>query len=165
FSLIEAGLYGPLFIFLPSVASSPLGGWLADRLSTRLPGGRMAVQALGLLAGAAFVGLVSLTSAVGVLLASMALFGFCKGLYDSNIWASLYDVIEPRARSTATGIMNAVAWGGGALGSTFVGVFTKYGRHATQVANMSEAMAYGAVVYIVCGAAMVAIILTRARKD
>jgi MFS family permease len=165
FGLIDAGLYGTLFIFLPSVASSPLGGWLADRLARTFPGGRMAVQALGLLAGAAFVGLVSLTSAVGVLLASMALFGFCKGLYDSNIWASLYDVIEPRARSTATGIMNSVAWGGGALGPIFVGVVTKYGRHTSQVANMSEAMACGAAVYVVCGLGLVAIILGRARKD
>ena len=125
----------------------------------------MLVQATGLFAGAAFIALVALTPKVGVLLVSMTLFGFCKGLYDSNIWASLYDVIEPRARSTATGIMNSVAWGGGALGPIFVGLVTKYGRHASQVANMSEAIASGAAVYVVCGVAMLLIIFNRAGKD
>ena len=99
------------------------------------------------------------------MLAAMTLFGFCKGLYDSNIWASVYDVIEPRVRGTVTGVMNSVGWGGGALGPLFVGFVTKYGRHPKQIDNMSEAIACGAGVYLVCGVAMVLIILRRARKD
>jgi MFS family permease len=165
FSLIEAGLFGTLYFSLASAVGSPLGGWLADRLAQNFVGGRMLVQASGLLTGAALIALVALTPKVGVLLGSMTLFGFCKGLYDSNIWASLYDVIEPRARGTATGIMNSVGWGGGALGPTFVGLVTKYGRHASQVANMSEAIASGAAIYVVCGVAMLLIVFSRAGKD
>lgn len=48
-------------------------------------------------------------------------FGFCKGLYDSGIFASLFDAIEPRARGTPTGLMNTVGWGGGAVGPVAVG--------------------------------------------
>ena len=105
------------------------------------------VQALGLLVGATFVGIVGLTSSVDTLLAAMTLFGLCKGLYDANIFASLFDVIEPRARATAAGIMNTVGWGGGALGPLVVGLVTKYGRHAKAIDNMSEAIAFGAVIY------------------
>jgi len=148
FKLTLAGLSGSVFINLASACSGPLGGLLADRWAKYFPGGRMAVQALGLLAGAVFVGIVGLTKNVPTLIGSMVVFGLCKGLYDSNIFASMYDVIEPRARATAAGLMNTIGWGGGALGPVAVGFATKYGRHATEVENMSEAIAFGAFVYV-----------------
>jgi len=165
FKLTAAGLSGTLFIHAASAVSAPLGGWLADRWARRLAGGRMLVQAVGLLAGAAFVGLVGLTANVRTLLLAMALFGFCKGLYDSNIWASLYDVIEPRARGTAAGIMNTIGWGGGALGPVAVGLVTKYGRHARAIDNMSEAIASGAIIYLLGGLLLLGIAFGRARRD
>ncbi|HEU5079521.1 MAG TPA: MFS transporter [Opitutaceae bacterium] len=156
FRLTSAGLSGSVFIHLASAFSAPLGGILADRLVKRYLGGRILVQAAGLLLGATFVALVGLTHSVSTLLWSMTFFGICKGLYDSNIWASLYDVVPPRARSTAVGIVNTVGWGGGALGPLAVGFATKYGRHASTIENMSEAIAFGAIIYVV-GAAVLAI--------
>jgi MFS family permease len=165
FKLTAAGLSGSVFIHLASAASVPLGGLLADRLARRFPGGRMLVQAGGLLLGAAFVGIVGLTTSTGTLLAAMACFGACKGIYDSNIFAAVFDVIEPRARASAVGIMNAVGWGGGALGPLAVGLATKYGRHAKEVDNMSEAIAFGGVIYVVAAALLLIAALGFARRD
>jgi MFS family permease len=176
FALTSAGLTGAVFIHLASAASAPAGGVLADRLARRMAGGRMVVQASGLLAGATFVALVGLTADVTTLVVAMTLFGICKGLYDSNIFASLYDVIEPRARATAAGLMNTVGWGGGALGPVAVGLATKYGRHvaagtsesarrAAEVANMSEAIACGAIIYVLAAALLVVAALVFARRD
>jgi MFS family permease len=148
YDLEWAGLYGSAFIHLPSAVSVPLGGWWADRLARRLAGGRMLVQATGLLVGSVFVFLFGTTTEVRTLLIAMTLFGACKGIYDANIFASLYDVIEPRARALAAGIMNTVGWGGGALGPIFVGWYAKYGPYTTEVANMSQAIAASAVLYI-----------------
>jgi MFS family permease len=153
FRLAAAGLSGTAFIHLASALSAPLGGVLADRLVCRFAGGRMLVQAFGLLVGAAFVGVVGLTSSVATLITAMTLFGFCKGLYDANIFASLFDVIAPRLRATATGVMNTVGWGGGALGPLAVGYATQYGRHEKAIDNMSEAIAFGAIIYVI-GAAL-----------
>jgi len=149
FELTNAGLSGSVFIHLASAVSVPLGGWLADRWSQRLAGGRMLVQALGLAAGSVFVFLVGTTERVGVLLATMSLFGLCKGLYDSNIFAALFDVVGPRARGTAAGVMNTVGWSGGALATIAVGFASKHGRHATEMENMSEAIALCSLVYII----------------
>jgi MFS family permease len=151
YTLANAGFSGTAFIHLSSAVSAPLGGVLADALSRRRAGGRMLVQACGLLIGAAFVFLVGATNRTQVLLISMTLFGFCKGLYDSNIFASLYDVVEPRARATAAGFMNTVGWIGGAFGPLYVGYFALHGSWGSQIANMSHAIAMTAGIYIVSG--------------
>lgn len=165
FDLIAAGLWGTLFIHLPSAFGAPAGGMLADRLTRRLAGGRMLVQALGLLGGSVFVFVVGTTADVYVLLPAMGCFGLCKGLYDSNIFASLYDVVEPRARGTAAGVMNTVGWGGGALGPLFVGWAATHGRHATEVENMSDAIARCGAIYLAGAALLFTTVLFFTRRE
>ncbi len=148
FRLTWAGLTGTVFTNLASAVSVPLGGWLADRWAQRLRGGRMLVQAGGLLVGSAFVFLVGSTNAVAVLLGAMTCFGLCKGLYDASIFASLFDVVDPRARGTAAGIMNTMGWLGGALGPVAVGAFSKYGAGASEMENMSHAIAFCSLIYV-----------------
>ena len=84
----------------------------------------------------------------------------------SNIFASLYDVIEPRARGTAAGLMNTVGWSGGALGPLLVGWIAKHGSAPTEMENMSNAISWCSAVYIL-GAALliVAIILFSKRSS
>jgi MFS family permease len=166
FKLTSAGLSGSVFIHLASAVSAPLGGWLADRWSRRFAGGRMLVQGFGLLIGSAFVYLVGSTREVGVLLAAMTCFGLCKGLYDGSIFASIFDVVEPRARGTAAGIMNTVGWGGGALGPLAVGWLAQHGHYGSEMENMSHAIAACGAVYIV-GAVLLfaAAFLHRARAQ
>ena len=156
FKLTAAGLSGTVFIHLASAVGAPLGGWLADRWSQRIWGGRILVQALGLVLGSVFVFFVGSTRSVGVLLLTMTLFGACKGLYDSNIFASLFDFIEPRARGTVAGIMNSVGWGGAALAPVAVGWLTQHGPHASEMANMSEAISFCSLIYLASAALLFA---------
>jgi MFS family permease len=164
FRLAAAGLSGTVFIHLASAASVPVAGALADRLTRRFAGGRMLVQGLGLLAGAAFVVMVGRTGDRGTLILAMTAFGLCKGFYDSGIFASLFDAVEPRARGTAAGMMNTVGWGGGALGPVFVGWASKYGSRPTEVENMSDAIAFGGAVYLVSAAMIAAAMWLHARQ-
>ena len=164
FRLASAGLSGTVFIHLASAASVPVAGALADRLTRRFAGGRMLVQAAGLLAGAVFVVMVGRTADTTALILAMTAFGACKGFYDSGIFASLFDAIEPRARGTAAGLMNTVGWGGGALGPLFVGWASKYGSRPTEVENMSDAIAFGGVIYLVAAALVAAALLLFARQ-
>ena len=164
FRLASAGLSGTVFIHLASAASVPVAGALADRLTRRFAGGRMIVQAAGLLAGAVFVVMVGRTGDTTTLILAMTAFGACKGFYDSGIFASLFDAIEPRARGTAAGLMNTVGWGGGALGPLFVGWASKYGSRPTEVENMSDAIAFGGVIYLAAAALVAAALLLFARQ-
>ncbi len=162
--LAVAGLTGTVFIQLASAVGSPLGGVLADRLARRYRGGRMLVQALGLLSGAGFVFLTGTTREVGVLMFAMSVFGFCKGLYDANIFASLYDVVDPRARASAAGLMNCVGWAGGAMAPALIGRLVTYGGAANEVANFSRAIAFGGIIYLVGAALLVGAFLLLARR-
>lgn len=164
YSIGAAGLTGTVYVHLASAITVPFAGWLADSLCRRFRAGRMMVQTAGLVLGATFVFLVGSTSSTTTLLLAMTCFGVCKGLYDSGIFASLYDVIEPRARGTAAGIMNTIGWGGGALGPLAVGIATKYGRHPTAIENMSEAIAFGAVIYIVGAVLLILAAVVHSRR-
>jgi MFS family permease len=121
-SLATAGLTATIFVQLASMVGSPTGGWLADMLRRRSPRGRIAVQMLGVLGGAPFVVLCGLTPSVGTLIIALTAWGFFKGLYDANIFASAFDVIRPEARGSAAGFMNCVGWlGGGGTAPIVIG--------------------------------------------
>lgn len=151
YKLAMAGLNGTVYIFLASAVSVPLAGTLADLCARRWLGGRILPQAVGLLAGAAFVALVGFTTDRTTLLAAMAAFGACKGLYDAGIFASLYDVVPPQSRGTAAGIMNTVCWGGGALGPYLTGWYSENGPHSTPIENMSEFISWCGLIYLIGG--------------
>lgn len=114
-SVALAGLSATLFAQFASMAGSPIGGWLADRAQAKRAGGRMTVQAIALFCGAPFVVLCSQTRSAVLLACALTAWGFFKGLYDANIFASMFDVIAPEVRGTAAGVMNMVGWlvGGG----------------------------------------------------
>jgi MFS family permease len=110
---------------LASLVGALAGGYLAD-LAARRPGGRIRVQAIGLLCGAPFVLATDLAGTLALTVAALIGVGFCKGLYDANIFASLYDVVRPPLRGTAAGLMNAVGWTGGSLGALAVGALSDH---------------------------------------
>ena len=133
------------------------GGFLADIASSR-PGGRIRIQAFSLMLGAPFVLATGWAWSIPVLIVVLAAVGLCKGAYDANIFASLYDVIRPPLRGTAAGLMNSVGWTGGFLAPTVVGIMSDW-------FGLGLAIASTAVVYLLAGLlAIVASILAARRQ-
>jgi sugar phosphate permease len=141
-NLAASGLAATIFVQLASMLSSPLGGWWADVLRRKSAGGRMKVQAIGLICGAPFVVLCGWTRSIPVLIVALAAWGFFKGLYDANIFASLFDVVPAEARGTAAGFMNMIGWLGGGAAPLVVGfVARSY--------SLGLAISMAAAVYVV----------------
>ena len=107
---------------LASLPGAVLGGVAADRAARRRRGGRIRVQSLGLILAAPFVFLTGWSTSVAPLIAGLIGAGLCKGIYDSNIFASLFDVVAPEDRGIAAGLMNALGWTGGFAAPFVVGV-------------------------------------------
>ncbi len=147
-SLSMAGLNGTIWLQLASIAGVITGGILADRLARRTPVGRMLIQIFGLLAGAPFIFLTGYTLSVPVLVLAMAGFGYFKGLYDANTWASLYDVVPPHRRAAALGLMNSIGWvGGGVAPVAIAAASARYGMSAC-LSGTSAIYLLSAVVYL-----------------
>lgn len=130
---------------LASVPGAALGGWLADRAARRSAGGRIRTQVLGLILAAPFVLLAGWTGSVALLAVALVGAGLCKGIYDANIFAALYDVVPVEDRGTAAGLMNTVGWSGGVVAPIAVGF-------ASDRLGLGAAIASTAMVYLLVGA-------------
>ncbi len=150
-SLLMAGLNGTAYLQVASVLGVLSGGFLADAAVKRGAGvhrgGRMLTQSLGLLGGVPFLFFAGHTRVVPVLLAALVGFGFFKGVYDANIWASLYDVVPTHRRGSALGIMNSLGWLGGGTAPVVIAL-------AAQRYGMGAAISATASIYLVLGLAL-----------
>lgn len=157
--LAMAGLTATLYIQLASMLGSPLGGWLADVLRKRTPGGRILVQAVGIFLEAPFAAWCALTGSMEWLIVSLILWGIVKGFYEANIFASVFDVIRPEARGTATGFMNMMGWlAGGGTAPIFVG-------YLSERIGLSHAMALTSLSYVIASVLLLIAVFGFVRGD
>ena len=122
FSLARAGFDSTFYHYLAAFFGVLIGARIADSYSFKVTGIRGSVQAFGLLLGAPFIFLMGISNTPFVIYISLALFGLFRGVYDSNIFAALYDVVEPEYRSTTTGLMLMFAFISGAAAPYILGI-------------------------------------------
>lgn len=139
-TLSMAGFSGTAYLQVASILGVLLGGVLADRLVRRRRGGRMLAQSLGLAAGVPFLFLTGWVHALGAVMIAIVGFGLAKGVYDANIWASLYDVVPLHQRGTAVGVMNSLGWIGGGVAT--VGIAYAAERYGFAVCLSATSVIY-----------------------
>lgn len=126
-SLGMAAFDAAVYPQLASMAGSTCGGFLADMRARRSRGGRIGVQFAGVLAGIPFVAICGLSGSLPMVKGALVGWGFFKGIYDSNIFASAFDVIPASLRGTVSGLMNCVGWlVGGGLAPAAIGLAAAY---------------------------------------
>lgn len=160
-SLSMAGLNATLWLQLASVAGVVVGGWWADAWAGHVRGGRVLVQAIGLAFGTPLIFMAGWEeTSVGDLVLILIGFGFCKGLYDSNTWAALYDFVRTERRSTALGLVNGIGWLiGGAPAPTVIAWTAGY-------IGFGPSLSATAAIYLACAVLMLvarAVYVSRAK--
>jgi len=143
-SLSMAGFNSTVYIQIASVLGVLTGGVLADAFHKKSRSGRMITQALGLLCGVPFLFLTGSTASIALLIVAMIGFGYFKGIYDANIFASLYDVVAVEHRGAAAGILNSLGW----LGAGFAPIAVAVGAEHY---GMSASLSATAVIYLLIG--------------
>jgi len=143
------GLHAVLWHYLGALAGVMIGSRVADRFVRRRPGIRMEMNILGLVIGAPFIVWMANASAFSACCAAMALFGFFRGIYDSNQFASIFDVIEPRFRASAMGVMLCLAF----IFSSLAPVALGYVRDAVGLVSGLSALAG----FFLVGAALITV--------
>jgi len=120
-SLADAGFSAMFYSNLCALIGVLVAGRVSDQWARRRRRVRMEFECAGLLLGAPFIALMALAQNFWLCCLGLAGFGFCRGIYDSNLFAALFDVIEPRYRASAVGIMLAMAFIGAGFAPVALG--------------------------------------------
>jgi sugar phosphate permease len=157
-SLSTAGFTSMFFHFALAFLGVLIGGKLSDQFALKRKQARLEIELIGLLGGAPFIFIMGYTPHLYISYAALAAFGFFRGIYDSNLYAALFDVIEPRFRATAVGIMTAFAFIIGAFAPLILGIVkTKYG--------LSVGISSLSLCYLLSAAMILAALLFFFKKD
>lgn len=121
-SVTYAGFSSLVYHHIGAFFGVMFGSRLADKLAKKDPQKRLVIQSMALFGGAPFIFLMGFSANQAITYVALALFGFMRGVYDSNIFASLYEVVKPSIRSSSTGFMLMFAFLMGAFAPLFLGI-------------------------------------------
>jgi len=141
----QAVFHAVFWFYAGAFAGVSLGGRLSDRLRPRRLLVRFEVELAGLLLCIPFILIIAATSRLGIMVAALLLFGFATGVYDSNLYAALLDVTDPRYRAMATGLFGCGGCIVGALGPVVMGLLSDAFSIRTAFASLAAFALAGAV--------------------
>ncbi|GAB3954127.1 MFS transporter [Spirosoma harenae] len=144
-SLTDAGFSSLFYHHLGAFLGVLSGAKIADYYAKANPKSRLVVQALGLLLGAPFIYGISMSQTQPLTYIALFLFGIFRGWYDSNIVASLYEVVSPKIRSSAYGLMLACAFLIGSFAPYLLGVLKPTLGLTTGLASLSGVYVLGSL--------------------
>ncbi len=98
-----------------------MAGRLTDRWCPRRRSIRIEAQMLGLFCGAPFIYMMGMGKTTTMCFIGMGVFGLFRGIYESNLYATLFEVVAPRLRSSAVGAMICSAFLVGATSPLIMG--------------------------------------------
>lgn len=145
-SKASCGLHAVLWHYLGAFAGVMIASRLSDKVVGRRPGIRMEMNIFGLAAASPFIFWMACAGTFPAICTAMGLFGFFRGVYDSNQFASIFDVIEPRYRSSAMGIVLLFAFTFGAVAPVVMGMVKDTVGLDRAIAALSAFFVLGAVI-------------------
>lgn len=142
-SVGAAGAQTMLWHHLFAFAAILAGGYVTDKLVGRMPRFRLAFQAVSMFCGAPFLMAVGFVPSAAVMVAMSAAYGVCRGFFEVNTHASLFDVMPVRYRSTSVGIFTVFAFFVGGLSGVIMGALSqRYGVRGFEIGFMIMGLAY-----------------------
>ncbi len=125
-TLGDAGRFSTVWIQISSIVGLLLGGVVADRWSRRWRGGRVATCAIAMVAWIPALLIIGTSESEWLIATAMVFFGLALGVYNTNLWTTTFEVIDPAARSTSLGLLNVFS-SFPSLASPFIGALKDQG--------------------------------------
>ena len=95
---------------LAAMATVLCAGFVTDFFVRRFPRFRLGVQIAALLCGVPLFAVFGFASSAGACFAVLVGWGIVRGLFQSNTFTSIFDVVPPESRSSAVGFVNVFAY-------------------------------------------------------
>jgi predicted MFS family arabinose efflux permease len=143
-SLVGAGFFGAALLEFPGLFGVVVGGQISDFVARRKSVNRMLVQSICYFIGGALLLTFTTRAAFALVASAVFVFSFLRSLASANEGPLLCDLLAPRQRSTAIGLMNSANTFAGGIGVLGAGVLKQ---------NYSLATIFGSVSILVFGAA------------
>jgi len=110
---MDVGAVGKGVMFGPNLAAmvTVLGaGFITDYFVRRFPRFRLGIQISALLCGAPLFVFFGFASSANIMFAMLVGWGIVRGLFQSNTFTSLFDVVPAESRASAVGFLNVFAY-------------------------------------------------------
>ena len=157
-SQADAGFSSMFYSNLFALIGVLVAGRLSDLWAPRRRTLRMEFEYTGLFLGAPFIFLMGMADQKWLCYLGLAGFGLCRGIYDSNLFAVLFDVIEPRYRASAVGAMLAACFAFAGFGPLTLG-------WAKSTIGLGPGLALFSIVYVASGAILLLAARTTFARD
>lgn len=142
-SPVQVVFHATFWFYVGALAGVTAGGRISDKLRKVRETIRIDIELAGLLMCIPFILTMAYSQIPAVLFASLLLFGFATGIYDSNLYAALFEVVDPRFQAVATGIFGCGGCVVGAAGQTIVGWISASNSISSSMAFLAVISAAG----------------------
>jgi len=120
-SITQAGFSSMFYHHIFAFAGVLAGGWYSDKIAVTGNNKRLIIQSMGLLCGAPFIFMLGQSGTPFLTYAALAGFGFFRGIYEANLYTTLFSVIAPAFRATSIGLISMFAFVTSALAPFLLG--------------------------------------------
>ena len=144
----SAAFHGVFWFYLGAMAGVMCGGRLSDRLCPHRRAIRIEMNILGLVLAVPLLFAMAYAPTFALCVVASGVFGFATGVYDSNLYASLLEVVKPRYRAAAVGLFGCGGCVLGALGPGMLGWMSVHFSMRTGFASLAVSALAGATVIL-----------------
>ena len=141
----SAALNAVLWHYIGAFVGVTLGGRISDRLAAKRPSVRMETNIAGLALAVPFIVWMAYAPSLLACGVAMALFGVFRGVYDSNLMASLFDLIPQRYHASGAGLMLSCAFVFGSTSPVALGFVKDAFSSTAALASLAAFYLVGAV--------------------
>ena len=144
----SAALNAVLWHYLGAFVGVTIGGRVSDRLAKRRPSVRMETNIAGLALAVPFIVWMAYAPSLLSCGIAMALFGVFRGVYDSNLMASLFDIIPQRYHASGAGLMLSGAFVFGSSAPVILGLLKDAFSSTAALASLAAFYMAGALIIL-----------------
>lgn len=141
----QALFHAVFWFYLGAFVGVTLAGRISDALKARREAIRFEVELVGILLCIPFILMMASVHNLVLMIIAIFFFGFATGVYDSNLYAALFDVINPRYRAVATGLFGCGGCIIGAFGPAVMGLLNDEFSPSISMASLAIFAVLGAV--------------------
>ena len=144
----SAALNAVLWHYIGAFVGVTLGARVSDRLVRRRPSVRMETNIAGLALAVPFIAWMAYAPSLVSCGIAMALFGVFRGVYDSNLMASLFDIIPQRYHASGAGIMLSFGFVFGSTSPVVLGFMKQGFSSSAGIASLAAFYLAGAALIV-----------------